>query len=63
MTFKGLMGKARELAGTANEAAGKIMDGFNEALPTMRALGFTVKGSAGGRLPVSESRQQSHRLP
>jgi hypothetical protein len=37
------MGKAQELAGTVNEAAGKIMDEFNEALPTMRALGFTVK--------------------
>ena len=43
MPFKDLMGKAQELAGTANEAAGKIMDEFNEALPTMRALGFTVK--------------------
>ena len=43
MPFKDLMGKAQELAGTVNEAAGKIMDEFNEALPTMRALGFTVK--------------------
>ena len=43
MPFKDLMGKAQELAGAANEAAGKIMDEFNEALPTMRALGFTVK--------------------
>jgi hypothetical protein len=31
------------LAGIANESAGKIMGEFNETLPTMRALRFTVK--------------------
>lgn len=41
MPFKDVMGKAKELAGTATEAAGKLVDEFNEALPTMRALGFT----------------------
>ena len=43
MPFKDLMGKAQELAGTASEAAGQFLDEFNEALPTMRALGFTMK--------------------
>jgi len=44
MLFWDLMGKAQELTGTATEAAGKFVDEFNEALPTMRALGFTIKG-------------------
>ena len=43
MQFKDVMGKAKELTGTAAEAAGKFVDEFNEFLPTMRALGFTIK--------------------
>jgi len=43
MPLKDLMGKAQELTGAATEAAGKLVDEFNEALPTMRALGFTIK--------------------
>jgi hypothetical protein len=43
MALKDLMAKAQEVTGTAAEAAGKVIDEFNEALPTMRALGFTVK--------------------
>ena len=43
MPLKDLMGKAQELAGAATETAGKFVDEFNEALPTMRALGFTLK--------------------
>lgn len=43
MAFKDLVGKAQELTSTATEAAGKFVDEFNEALPTMRALGFTIK--------------------
>lgn len=43
MPFKDLMNKAQDLAGTATETAGKVVDEFNEALPTMRALGFTIK--------------------
>jgi hypothetical protein len=43
MDFKSLAGKAQDLAGVATEAGGKFVDEFNEALPTMRALGFTVK--------------------
>jgi hypothetical protein len=31
------------LARNATDAAGKLVDEFNEALPTMRALGFTIK--------------------
>jgi hypothetical protein len=43
MAFKDLIGKAQELTDTTTQAAGKYIDEFNEALPTMRALGFTVK--------------------
>jgi hypothetical protein len=43
MPFKDLMDKTKELAGTATQAADKFVDEFNEALPTMRALGFTLK--------------------
>jgi len=43
MAFTDLIGKAKELTGEAAAAAGKFMDEFNEALPTMRALGFTIK--------------------
>ena len=42
MPFKDLMGKAKDLAGAAADAASNVVDEFNEALPTMRALGFTV---------------------
>jgi hypothetical protein len=41
--FKDLKGKVQGLAGAATDAAGKMVDEFNEALPTMRGLGFTVK--------------------
>jgi len=43
MDLKGLREKAGELTGAATDAAGKMVDEFNEALPTLRALGFTVK--------------------
>lgn len=43
MPLKDLMGKAKEFTGAATEGAGKLVDEFNEALPTMRALGFTIK--------------------
>jgi hypothetical protein len=43
MGLKDLAGKAQELTGSASEAAGKYLDEFNEALPVMRALGFTVR--------------------
>jgi hypothetical protein len=43
MPFKDLMGKAQELTGAATDIAGKFVDEFNEALPTLRALGFTLK--------------------
>jgi len=41
--FKDLVGKAQELAGAAADTGGKFLNEFNEALPTMRALGFTLK--------------------
>jgi hypothetical protein len=47
MEFKSFVGKAQELAGSAvasaTTTAGKMLDEFNEAVPTMRALGFTVR--------------------
>jgi hypothetical protein len=43
MEFRSLVGKAQELAGSATATAGRMLDEFNEALPTIRALGFTVK--------------------
>lgn len=43
MGFKDLVGKAQELSSVAADAAGKYLDEFNEALPTMRALGFTLR--------------------
>ena len=43
MSFKDVLGKAQELTSAVADTAGKFLDEFNEALPTMRALGFTVK--------------------
>jgi hypothetical protein len=43
MAFKDLMSKASELTDTAAGAAGKLVDEFNEALPTFRSLGFSIK--------------------
>jgi hypothetical protein len=43
MPFKDLMAKAKEVTAVATEAASNVVDEFNEALPTIRALGFTVK--------------------
>jgi len=43
MAFKDLMGKAKDLADAATDAASNVVDEFNEALPTIRALGFTIK--------------------
>ena len=43
MGLKDLMGKAQELTSAAADTAGRFLDEFNEALPTMRALGFTIK--------------------
>lgn len=43
MELKGLMSKAQDLAGGATGAANRMMKELNEALPTLRALGFTVK--------------------
>ena len=43
MDLNSMMGKAKDLAGTANEGVSRMLDEFNAALPTMRALGFTVQ--------------------
>ena len=42
MPFKDIVSKASEVTGAATETAGKIVKEFNEALPTMRGLGFTI---------------------
>jgi hypothetical protein len=47
MEFRNLVSKAQGVAASATAAvtttAGRMLDEFNEAMPTMRALGFTVK--------------------
>ncbi len=43
MDFNGMLNKTRDLAGAASDTAGKLVEDFNAALPTMRALGFTVE--------------------
>ena len=43
MDFNGVLSKTRDLAGSASDTVGKLLDDFNAALPTMRALGFTVE--------------------
>jgi hypothetical protein len=43
MAFGDLIGKAKEMTSAAADTAGKFLDEFNEALPTMRALGFTIR--------------------
>jgi len=42
MDLKSLGGTVRSLVDTASDGVGKLLDDFNDALPTMRALGFTV---------------------
>jgi hypothetical protein len=42
MPLRDMMSRASDLAGAATETAGKIVKEFNEALPTMRDLGFTI---------------------
>ena len=42
MPLKDMMSKAKELTGAATETAGKIVKEFNDALPIMRGLGFTI---------------------
>jgi predicted regulator of amino acid metabolism with ACT domain len=42
MDFKSLKERAQELTGSASDAVSKMLDEFNAALPTMRALGFNV---------------------
>jgi predicted regulator of amino acid metabolism with ACT domain len=43
MDFNGVLNKTRDLAGSASDTVGKLLDDFNAAIPTMRALGFTVE--------------------
>jgi predicted regulator of amino acid metabolism with ACT domain len=43
MDLKNMMGRVQELSGAASEGVSKMLDEFNAALPTMRALGFSVQ--------------------
>lgn len=43
MDFNNVLGKARELTNSASDAVSKLLDEFNAALPTMKALGFSVE--------------------
>ena len=48
MGFKDLVGKAQELTGAAAEGVSGYLDEFNQALPTIRGLGFTVQNFSVG---------------
>lgn len=48
MGFKDLIGKAQELKDAATDTASGYLDEFNEALPTIRALGFSVRNVSVG---------------
>lgn len=58
MDFNGVLNKTRDLAGSASDTVGKLLDDFNAAIPTMRALGFTVEDIkvAMGLLPEINAR-------
>ncbi len=43
MVLSGFVNKVDGLTGAVLGAASKFLDEFNDALPTMRALGFTIK--------------------
>jgi predicted regulator of amino acid metabolism with ACT domain len=43
MDFNNVLGRARELTNSASDAVSKLLDEFNAALPTMKALGFSVE--------------------
>jgi predicted regulator of amino acid metabolism with ACT domain len=38
-----MIGGAQQLTDSVNQGVGKVLDEFNAALPTMRALGFNVE--------------------
>ena len=40
MDFKSLKDRVQDLSGSASDAVSKMLDDFNAALPTMRALGY-----------------------
>ncbi|HEY1767191.1 MAG TPA: hypothetical protein VGG26_06025 [Terracidiphilus sp.] len=43
MDFNNVLDRTRRLTDTTSEAVSKFLDEFNAALPTMKALGFTVQ--------------------
>ena len=48
MGFQDMMSKAQELTGAAAEGVSGYLDEFNQALPTIHALGFTVQSFSVG---------------
>ncbi len=43
MDFNNVLGRARDLTNSASDAVSNLLDEFNAALPTMKALGFSVE--------------------
>jgi predicted regulator of amino acid metabolism with ACT domain len=43
MGLNNMLEKAKGITGAASDAVSKLLDEFNAALPTMRALGFSVQ--------------------
>jgi hypothetical protein len=43
MDFNNVLEKTKRLTDTASDAVSKLLDEFNAALPTMKALGFSVE--------------------
>lgn len=43
MDFNNILNKTRDLAGSASDNVGALLDDFKAALPAMRSLGFNVE--------------------
>jgi len=58
MGFNSVLSKTRDIASSASDRVETLLDDFNAALPTMRALGFTVEDIhvAMGLLPEVNAR-------
>jgi hypothetical protein len=52
--FKDLRDKAAGIASGASEVSAKYLDEFNEALPTLKALGFSVRDFSVGMGVIPE---------
>ena len=43
MEFSNVLGRAKQLSGSATDTVIKMMDEFNAAMPTLRGLGFSLQ--------------------